>query len=217
MKCGIVLTVSLVFALSLAFIVLGSAVLARRSAAVTQVQVTANGGIEAPAPWEWHAVPRSGAEEDVLSLECPDNLTVWANRLRCRFAATKSAGSNHTTSTAAAVTPALASPVAASNTTEENLITSRNADFENADGRNEWSGYCGNPRVTREVAHTGNRSLCFPASAGKQMFCAPKLNLPRNLLCGMEYRLTLWVTVDATWVRKSKPESRVGHHRYSVM
>jgi hypothetical protein len=212
MKCGIALTVALVFALSLAFIVLGSAVLARGSAAAAQVQVTANGGIEAPAPWERHTVPRSGAEEDVFSLDCPDNLTV-----RCRLAATKRAGSILSPSTAAAGTPALASPVAASHSKEENLIASRNADFENADGRNEWSGYCGNPRVTREVAHTGNRSLCFPASAGKQMFCAPKLNLPRNLLCGMEYRLTLWVTIDATWVRKSKPESRVGHHRYICM
>jgi len=96
----------------------------------------------------------------------------------------------------------------------ENLLARRNADFENADGKNDWSGWCGNPRVSRDVAHSGNASLLFPSANKKQaMFCAPKLNLPHTLWCGQEYRLSMWVTTDASWVRKSRPKSAIGHHR----
>ena len=96
---------------------------------------------------------------------------------------------------------------------ERNLLARRNADFENVDGKNDWRGYCGNPRVTHDVAHSGNASLLFPAANKKQaMFCAPKLNLPSALQCGQEYRLSMWVTT-ASWVRKTRPKSGIGHHR----
>ena len=41
----------------------------------------------------------------------------------------------------------------------ESHFASRKADFENAERRNNWSSCCGNLLTTRQVAHTGNRSM----------------------------------------------------------
>ena len=100
---------------------------------------------------------------------------------------------------------------------EGNMLHARNSGFESAGGKTDWDGYCGRPRVTCTVAHRGNCSLEMPVSRRAQIFCGPKLAVPPAVECGAEYRLTLWATTDARWVRKSKPENRIGHHSHLLL
>jgi len=114
-------------------------------------------------------------------------------------------------SSVAALLPALPVGGEPNNGTEkENLLLQRNCDV-----KPDWGGYCGTPYVSHSVARTGNSSLVFTGeyeSVRSRLFCAPKLEFPSTLLCGREYWLTLWVTTDRAWVRKSRPTTRLGYH-----
>ena len=98
-----------------------------------------------------------------------------------------------------------------------NLLQPEDSTFESSIGN--WAGYCGAPKLsTSNIAHSGQYSLLYPASNRKSaIWCAPLLKFPKHMKCGVIYRLSMYVTTNAQWHRKSPSEQRVGHHSHFLL
>ena len=72
--------------------------------------------------------------------------------------------------------------------------------------------------MSSSVAHTGSSSLLYSATKRKQaIWCAPLLQFPKGMKCGVVYRLSMWVTTSKSWTRKSFKKKRIGHHSHFLL